>query len=236
MQAKILAIDYETGGLDARICPPLSMAVVAADAQFNELDGFALRIRPPHNTVLAVPVLRDQRNDPELFNPQIDYYLDLRTNERYAVHPPDFCLIQAPAARINGFVRIENDTWDLDTAREWCANSRPVEETERTLRLWARQHFTCAPTPAAHNAQFDLKYCKTWMPGLHGDMLPDWVCTMLWYAKVLGKRKGTKLSDVCVAAGYQQKNAHEALDDTRGCLAALRWLSANHPGLLQAVK
>lgn len=234
--AQFVVVDYETGGLDVRLNPPLSVAVLAADADGQELDGFSLRIRPPAGTVLAVPVLRDQRNDPTLYSPQIEYYLDLRTKEQFAQCPPNVPLVQAPAARINGFVKIENDVWQLDSVDEWMLNSRLVENTERTLRVWLRQWFSPSkPVFVAHNASYDLRYCETWMPGLYSDAHPTWLCTMLWYAHVIGKRKGTKLSDVCAAAGHRQGNAHDALDDTRSCLAALRWLRANHLPLCPSV-
>lgn len=234
--ARFLAADYETGGLDPRICPPLSMAVVSADTEYNELDGFSLRIRPPLNTVLAVPILRDQRDDPTLFNPKIDYYRNLYTGEMYDSHPENFYVVQAAAARINRFVQIEDDTWVISSVADWLENGVFVETAEHMLRQWLRQQFPSGhPIATAHNAVFDRGYCKQWMPGLYADLHPQWICTMLWYAKVLGKRKGTKLSDFCAAVGRPQLNAHEALSDTRDVLAALAWLSTNHPQHMSTV-
>ena len=52
--------DCETGGLDERINPILSAAFVLADENFEEVDGFAAKLKPPENSWLEVPVLSQQ--------------------------------------------------------------------------------------------------------------------------------------------------------------------------------
>jgi oligoribonuclease (3'-5' exoribonuclease) len=256
--------DTETGGLDVRINPLLSIAVVFADPTFKEIDGFALKVRPPENTLLEIPVLSSQHPPTESrYKPRtIEYFMNVATGEMIPgpKAPPNAYIISAGAAEVNGFVGTNaNGRWDLAVARNWYTNSQSMADISKVYLSWIAKFFQDKPVMiAAHNATFDHKYVKAYLPELYarfwkrpaGSPSPfpymngkgskddvedhDWFCTMrafqIHVKMETGKRAGSKLSDLAEKCGHVNPAAHEALSDARAGLAGMRWLVLNGLG------
>jgi len=235
---RFLGADTETGGLDARINPLLSVAFVATNARLEELDGFSVMVKPPVGTRLEIVAAADQIAGK--FNKRVVGYVDVYTKERFA-DAGNTPVISAGAAEVNGYVRFTNaekTCWLTDPTGfpvgpdDWHRRAYELGTGETMLRTYVRQCFNVAPVVVAHNAEFDQRFVRAWMPGLFNDMHPQWVCTMRSFERYVKKmdpkaRKGWKLVDLCKTAGYDLVNAHEALADTRGTVKGLRWLADN---------
>lgn len=222
-------VDTETGGLSEKANPLLSAAVVVADSQRREVDGFALRIRPPDGSLLEIPIPEHMgKGFDEVRKRKNQYYLDVYSGEKYT-EPGDRWIITSAAAEINGYVTVKDYEYDLNPMHEW--NKRlSLEEAEATFIRFISQFFTHKPVAVAHNAQFDQKFVRGHLPELYDNIMEPWFCTYKAFRKWkkehgYGTGKGAcTLETACKHAGYDLSNAHEALADTRGCLALLRWL------------
>jgi DNA polymerase III epsilon subunit-like protein len=235
MITKGLVIDTETGGLDPRLSPLLSISLLAFEtANVTELSEFYLKIMPPRGTLLQVPV------DPAstAFNPPVAYLED-SAGDRWTCdlkgNPTDPSLqdaliITAGAARVNGF------TWE-----GWKGHAVPLVQADNSFKAFIDQWFETPPVAFAHNAAFDDKFVSRAFPGTHGMLRQPWLCTMELYRKYLkdnGLRGSAKLGElaktanedtetpVCGTLTAYMLNAHDALADTRMCLGAIGWLAA----------
>ena len=228
--ASFMALDTETGGLDERLHPLLSIAVVTADAQLNEIDGFDLKIAPPPGTLLEIPVPHEQ--DGVTKRKKISHYMDVWTGASLPLNAYDYDrpLITAYAAEVNGYVSvIPGVGWDIQAINTWNTNGLHVQRAEDVLRQYIRQAFSNTPVVVAHNADFDRKFVGKHMPTLFSELFSLWYCTcksLRGYYKRNGVKGGkANLATGCKLAGYDiEEYAHEALADTRGCLLLAKWL------------
>lgn len=230
-----LIFDNETGGLDPRVHPLLSSANLVADTEFNEVEGFSLKLLPPEGTVMEIPT--QSTMGLKNFRKKIDTYMDVFTKQEVGGPAPGGFTIQAYAAEVNGFVTLDDSgVWDLSAVDQWLNESLPIEDGCRVYRQFIRQNFDGKPVVCAHNTPFDLKFHYFHLPELREDFakLPDGnvlfldTCKMLRTYKKKFKHnfeKGAKLSDLSVCTGRADaETAHEALSDCRDCLAGLKWL------------
>jgi hypothetical protein len=252
----LLATDTETGGLDPRLHPLLSVSAVAATSAVEEIDGLSLKVLPPHGTLLEIP--RAEHcwvPSDELRNREFIGYLDvwskkvIPAQEVDAAHVP--CLITSQAAEINGYITrsaVSGHPWDLGAVQNWHDQALPIKEAEDTLIRLIRQCFITKPIPVAHNAPFDDKFVYVWMRRFYDELgkVPDgaewctiqcrWLCTMSAlgrYLKATGQPMGKgarKLATLVKLAGVDQEAAHDALADARSSLIGLRWLR-DKPGV-----
>lgn len=242
--------DCETGGLDPRINPLLSVALLVGDEAFNPIDGFALKIKPPTGTVLEVLTLADQLEgyrrqqvDEAPGRPvKAEYFLDVYTGAKCPDKPTSGHIITGIAAEVNGFVALTPQGWDMSAVQQWMKESFSAAEAQATFMKWLRQFFTTAPIGVAHNAKFDVGYVQMYLPELFNfyAKLDDatrkikafssgWYCTceaLKEWNKKAGAQAGenAKLGTLTKLAGYKPDRAHEALNDCYSCLYGLRWL------------
>jgi DNA polymerase III epsilon subunit-like protein len=155
---------------------------------------------------------------------------ELETFAHRVIPKPGF-LVDPKAAEINGY----------DEA-EWLRTGLTWDAAERAYAQFLEQWFPDkACVGVAHNASFDTKFIRAHMPSAFAKYLyidePDvassathygWYCTMkalrIWRAKtkIAGK---AKLQDLADLAQYTREGAaHDALQDTRTCLAGFKWL------------
>lgn len=233
--------DTETGGLDPRISPLLSLAGLVLSKDLQETIGFSLLVKPPEGTVLEVP--HPATMGVENKRKQIAYHVDARTLERTNPTEENFC-ISALAAEINGFVTLtDQGVWDMESPKAWLQHGLELAEAERTWQKLLRQSFAACPIPVGHNVSFDLKFVRTHMPNLYKDFARDeqgnvlCVDTCAAFRKYRAeehkrlkkedpkvKKGSAKLTDLAQICGYDLKNAHEALADCRATHAGLLWL------------
>ena len=237
--------DTETGGLDDRINPLLSAALLLADHEYNEIDGFGTKVLPPPNTWLEIPIREHQTPNFGFSGRNIDYYLEVHTGLKSTRKPDQGYLINAGAADTNGFIKGDQSGWDLESYKVWLAESMPLELAEEVFIRWLVKHCSdMAPIGVAHNAVFDVKYFQRYLPKLFSyfavidpalradkklsELSSGWYCTctaLKKYNKISPRpAENAKLGSLAKCAGYVPDGAHEALADTRSCLAGLRWL------------
>jgi DNA polymerase III epsilon subunit-like protein len=161
-----------------------------------------------------------------------DEFNELETFAHRVIPRPGFT-VEPRAAEINGY-----------NEEEWLRTGMTHDAAERAYAQFLEQWFPnklCVGV--AHNASFDAKFIRAHMPLAFSKYLyveePDsphssscfgWYCTMkatrIWRAKtkIAGK---AKLQDLADLASYTLESAaHDALQDTRTCLAGFKWLQA----------
>jgi DNA polymerase III epsilon subunit-like protein len=231
-----IVLDTETGGLQARFNPLLSVAVVVCDTELNVVEGHGTKISPPDNCLLQIPIPQDMFNE-KTWNPRTAYWLNLTTGEHVDASFKPLMSIAAKAAEINGFITAGPDgKWDLESCRPWIANGLPRERVESSYRQLLRTAFGEDLAPGslrtmAYNGSFDAAFLREHMPNLMYDLAPKWLdpCEMakkMMQAKTPGLKKGWKLVQMAKEAGYEEHAAHDAYGDCLACLAVFRWLQA----------
>lgn len=242
----LLSVDTETGGLDPRLNPLLSVSAVATTPDVEEIDGLSLKVLPPEGTLLEVPraehcwVPREELPKRELIG-----YVNVWTREAISPSAVDRrtipCLIESGAAEINGYVTKATSgshPWDLQSAWLWHSQSRYPADVDTTLVTLVRSCFRSKPIPVAHNAPFDATFTCVWLRKFYDELgrMPDsslkcgWLCTMHYLGKYLDimgmeKKKGArKLATLVKMAGAEHDAPHDALADARATLVGLRWL------------
>ena len=228
-----LVIDTETGGLDDRLHPLVSISLLVFDrATSATLDQFHAKVMPPEGTLLQIP------EDPEdtSFNPKVAHLIDIN-GASYSVNDKTLELrpiITAGAARVNGF------TWD-----GWRGTAIPLEQADASFATFVDTWFDRMPTAYAHNAAFDEKFVRRTFPKTHAAIRQPWLCTMIMYQKYLkkcGEKASAKLVELAKRVNADSSTpafgslktasedviskAHDAAADTKMCWAALRWLAA----------
>jgi DNA polymerase III epsilon subunit-like protein len=128
------------------------------------------------------------------------------------------------AAKINGYDEAE---W-LRTGMEW-------EQADRAYSQYIQQWFgTRKAVAVAHNAPFDDKFVRTHLPSVSPLFLDPWFCTLSalkrWRSttKIEGKNKLSDLAELAQFKHAAGDKAHDALGDTKTCLAGLRWLKTQN--------
>ncbi len=233
-----LITDCETGGLDDRLNPLLSVSLLAANDQFEALDNFELKIKPPPGTLLEVPIPAHQ--NVEIKSKQIAHYMDVHTGQLFTkqTKPQDALLINAIAAEINGYVEVHDGAWNFDTVKKWNEQGVTLESADHSFVVFVLGHFAQPAVGVAHNADFDSKFVSRYLPKLfsnyyRNDNLSEssWFCTVkafrLWRKKT-GIKGAAKLGDLAEQAGHKPNKAHAAFDDCYSCLAGLKWLNTQH--------
>jgi DNA polymerase III epsilon subunit-like protein len=167
-------------------------------------------------TQISIIIVDDAFNELETFAHRII------PRPGYTVHPR--------AAEINGY---NEEEW-IKTGLEW-------EHADRAYDSFLHQWFKDRPCiGVAHNASFDAKFLKHHTPKAYARYLQwdptnpnreaddGWYCTMKALKEWRSRCKyagANKLSDLASVAGYTvEGKAHDALVDTRTCLAGFRWL------------
>lgn len=227
-----LVIDTETGGLDPRQHPLLSISLLVFDRTTSTvLDQFHTKVMPPDGTLLQIP------EDPEdtSFNPKVAHLIDINgatfmPKDDLGVRP----IITAGAARVNGF------TWET-----WRGQAVPRDQADKSFKAFIDTWFDKPPTAYAHNAEFDEKFVLYAFPHTHAAVRRPWLCTLRLYQGYL-KKRGEKTSAKLVefakrvnadpstpvfgslktAGDDVISKAHDAAADTKMCYAGLRWLAA----------
>lgn len=168
-------------------------------------------------TQISVIIVDDELNELESF--------------AHRVIPRPGYLVDPRAAEINGF-----------NADEWQRTGMTWDQADLSYAQFLEQWFPNSfCVGVAHNAPFDAKFLAHHMPtaykkyyraapqpGEEPKAHDGWFCTCdelrRWRAR--NSRPGkAKLSDLAELAEYKLAGAaHEALQDTRTCLAGLRWL------------
>lgn len=223
----LIALDTETGGLDERINPLLSIAIAVADETFRMMDGFEIKVAPPRNTYLEVPT--PQTCGLENKKKQITGYLNVWTKEKAGGLPSDAQLITAYAAEVNGYVGPDPRVWSLAAIDQWNASSQAAPEAEADLLAYLTKAFGAGQVvTVAHNALFDIKFVQMNMPRLFAKLKDPWFCTCnasKAYFKKLGQKGSAKLVEMAKLAGHDyQGKAHQAFADGEATLAVLRFL------------
>lgn len=240
MSAELVVLDTETGGLDVRKNPLLSISMLAVRADgLAETARLHLKILPPDGTLCE----HTQDTDPENFKPLITHLTDVN-GKVYDCAPNGTPLdpvyaenarISAGAARVNGF------TW-----ASWSDTGMQKEEADATFTKFVLSECIPKPMAWAHNADFDEKYLFYHLPRSHDLLQTPWYCTMK-LLKTWRKRSGiqgrNRLKELAALAnedpdtpayqtlnlksgGTMLDNAHDALADTILCHAGLIWLTA----------
>lgn len=163
--------DTETGGLDPRCHPLLSIAILIGDAQMQAIDSIYLKLKPPPDTWLEVPI-RDQmfltgEDAPRVL--KADFFMNVYTGEIQAasayVEQANRYQITAYAAQTNGFVTAGPDgKWNLDSIKAWLAAGVEIAEADRLLSKFLEAASPYKLTGVAHNATFDEKFVTAWLP------------------------------------------------------------------------
>lgn len=237
-------LDTETGGLDQRVNPLLSLGAVVVDREIREIDGFSFTALPPDGTYLEVPV-DSHVGFPGYKQRPISHYLDVWTGSKVQSIPEDAYVITSVAAEINGYLKViehpdGHNEYDYDAIADWHRRSIPLEELDAVYVRFIKQFFRAKPVPVAHNVSFDDKFIRKYLPELYSNLASDpnadgamWFCTLQAYRKYRksrglknGKGTCTLVQAVRDMVGYEIEDAHEALADTRGALALLRVLKA----------
>jgi DNA polymerase III epsilon subunit-like protein len=229
----MIGIDTETGGLDQRLHPLLSVALIVADENVDRIPGlgFEVKILPQHGTVLEIPAPGSYGR--EVRNKKILGYMDVWTKQVFdPPGPPGVPVITAGAAEINKY-KGDGPDWkvsDVAAAIDlWHSQGREITQAETDLVEYLTGPFeTRNILTVAHNAIFDRMFLEYSMPRL-SKRLDPWFCTMLlsrkyWALKQLGKQS-SKLVDMAKVANHDYGGkAHEAISDVLACLAVLKYL------------
>lgn len=239
MIKKGLIVDTETGGLDPRVNPLVSISLIVFQVDPSKiLDNFHIKIMPPDGTLMQIPV------DPtdQSFNPKVAHLIDVngqsyKCDERGNPEHPDLALrpiITCGAARVNGF------TW-----QDWKDKSLPIAQADESFRSFLNNWFDHPPIAYAHNADFDEKFVMYTFPHTHAAIARPWLCTMRLYQKYLKatqRKASAKLAELAKVANADPETpayltlrgngediiskAHDAGADTKMCFAAIQWLAA----------
>lgn len=222
----LIALDTETGGLDERINPLLSIAVVVADETYNKIDGFEIKVAPPKNAIIEVPTratmgLENKRK-------AISHYMNAWTHEP-AQRVEGVPFITAYAAEVNGYVGEVDTNWDFSAIRGWNETSQELTAAEDDLLAYLTKGFGDGHVvTVAHNAIFDQKFVEMNMPRLYNKLKQPWFCTLeksREFRKKRGEKGGGKLVEMAKLAGFDYDGrAHEAFADGEATLAVLRFL------------
>jgi hypothetical protein len=229
---RFLITDAETGGLDDRMNPLLSLSLLAANEKFQAVDNFEMKLQPPVGTLIEVPIPKCQ--DPEDKRKVISHYMDVHTKAIYRKEnrPETALVINAVAAEINGYVDFKDGAWDFKAIDDWHRQARTLADAETTFIKWLLGVFSHPPVGVAHNADFDEKFVFRYMPILHSNYFKPWFCTvkaLRAHYKKTGMKGAAKLANLAELANYTPKDAHVAYEDCLSCLAGLRWLTQQHP-------
>jgi len=128
--------------------------------------------------------------------------------------------IEPIAAQINGY-----------DAELWQRTGLPWQHADSAFSQFLNQWFEGRKVVGvAHNAVHDEKFVRHHMPTTYGTFLEPWFCTcnaLRRWRKVTGNEGKCKLADLADLAQFKHADgdkAHDALGDTKACLAGLRWL------------
>ncbi len=226
----LISLDTETGGLDERINPLLSIAIVVADETYQMMDGFEIKVAPPQNAFLEIPTA--QTCGLENKKKQISGYMNVWTKVKLPSLPPDAMLITAYAAEVNGYIGKNPSVWDGAAIDAWNASAQPAPEAEADLLAYLTKAFGDRQVvTVAHNAIFDIKFVQASMPLLFKKLVDPWFCTCNAsrdYFKKRGQKGSAKLVEMAKLAGHDYKGkAHQAYADCTAALAVLRFLKAS---------
>jgi DNA polymerase III epsilon subunit-like protein len=230
-----IALDTETGGLDERLHPLLSIAICVADDDFNPLDGFEIKVKPPENTLLEIP--HPGYYGLKCVKPnQVSHRINVYT-QQVATAPSPVPIITAYAAETNGYVgaRAKDGEWDLEAMKTWNANGQDISEAEEDIISYLARWFGPVPPNGighietiAHNAIFDHKFVLYHMPRLFAMLKDPWSCTCVGsrnYYKKKGIKGSAKLIEMAKLAGHNYEGkAHQAFADVEAALAVRRML------------
>ncbi|MFA6132419.1 MAG: 3'-5' exonuclease [Phycisphaerae bacterium] len=223
----LIALDTETGGLDQRANPLLSIAIVVADETYNKIDGFEIKVAPPRNAFLevATPSTRGLENKRKT----LLHFQNVWTKETTMALPEGAMLITAYAAEVNGYIGEDDIHWDFAAVDKWNASSQDLPAAETDLLAYLTKGFgESHVVTVAHNAIFDQKFVESNMPRLYNKLKQPWFCTLeksREFNKKRGVKGGGKLTEMAKLAGFDYDgHAHEAFADGEATLAVLRFL------------
>lgn len=230
-QPAFVVLDTETGGLDPRVNPLLSVAVLVAGGapDYQHIDGFQVKVLPPENTWMEIPT----PDTVGLHQPRkrLAGYRHAHSGASATELPAGALVLSAYAMEVNHYVGIVDGKWDFSPMQQWMSEAFEVTKAEQNIRQYLAQVFQGKrPLAVAHNAQFDQRFINAHMPLLEQDLYPQWFCTLAAskeYWKKQGVKHSAKLTEMAKVAGYDYSDkAHDAFEDVKATLKVLAFLKA----------
>lgn len=188
--------------------PPPSSVYAIVDTESGGLDTESRGLVPRTTALLQVSIII------------VDKDLNELDTFAHRIIPHPNYEIQPIAAQINGY----------DEA-EWVRTGMSWTHADSAYTQYLKQWFgDRKAVGVAHNAQHDVKFVRLHMPNTFDLFLDPWFCTCnalrKWRSrtKVAGNNKLASLAELAGFVHTGTDKAHDALGDTKACLAGLRWL------------
>jgi DNA polymerase III epsilon subunit-like protein len=206
MNPTFITTDTETGGLDPRTAPLLSVAVLICSDTYEEYDrGWEQKVLPPPKTLLEWPKEAEQSRDLASWKkepPELEAYVDVHTLKVVSVEEVEYLksledgplpfkerlqridegkccplIIQAVAASINGYGKDSEGNWSLTGSQVWHSKAIPLDRADEMYVNYLKQAFTAAPIAVTHNSDFDSTYLEYYLPNAFRS-IESFQCTM----------------------------------------------------------
>lgn len=220
----IIILDTETGGVNARRNPLLSIGLVHATEE-KLGDAISIRFKPPEDTWIEVPILADQVKGK--YSKEIEFWLNLSTGETQKPgEEKPAKLIAAVAAEVNGFVKMSETKpgWDMLSMGAWGTDDYATGAVK--LAEWIKSHPSNATL--GHNVNFDNMFIEAWLPELLPVLPLEWACTQQVYKKAYlnNATKGSSVEAICKVAGYNPPEGalHTEIGDCNATFHIWKWL------------
>lgn len=212
MPTYAIVLDTETGGLDARLHPLLSVSLLLVDIDtFTVIEHFYIYVDPPDSTVVETSAGFVDRHGRVVQAPLFDTQF----------------VITKTAADLAKF------SWDA-----WRNKGVPLWQADKSFREFLDQWFSKrrqAPV-FAYNAPFDEAFIKKYLPRAYDKMERPFVCVYRTFKMLCSRYLPRKPENFKLASVYhfvkrqcpevrdylrEGDSAHDAFVDTEMCLTVL---------------